>query len=57
MAEPPPYATSAVEVVRLPGVGPERDRVYAAMADAFPQFGDYQEKTTRKIPVIALDRS
>ncbi|HVG99789.1 MAG TPA: nitroreductase family deazaflavin-dependent oxidoreductase [Miltoncostaeaceae bacterium] len=37
--------------------GPERDRVYAAMADAFPQFGDYQEKTTRKIPVIALDRS
>lgn len=37
--------------------GPERDRVYAAMADAFPQFGDYQEKTTRTIPVIALDRS
>jgi deazaflavin-dependent oxidoreductase (nitroreductase family) len=37
--------------------GPERDRVYAAMADAFPQFGDYQQKTTRKIPVIALDRS
>jgi FdhD protein len=27
MVEPPPYATSAVEVVRLPGVGPERDRV------------------------------
>jgi deazaflavin-dependent oxidoreductase (nitroreductase family) len=37
--------------------GPERDRVYAAMADAWPQFGEYQEKTTRKIPVIALDRS
>jgi deazaflavin-dependent oxidoreductase (nitroreductase family) len=37
--------------------GSERDRVYAAMATAFPQFGDYQKNTTRKIPVIALDRS
>src|SRR5215831_21265945 len=27
MTEPPPYATSAVEVVRLPGADAERDRV------------------------------
>ncbi len=27
MTEPPPYATSAVEVVRLPGAATERDRV------------------------------
>jgi deazaflavin-dependent oxidoreductase (nitroreductase family) len=37
--------------------GPDRDRVYAAMAAAWPQFGEYQENTARKIPVIALDRS
>lgn len=37
--------------------GPERDRIYAAQVAAFPQFGDYEQKTTRKIPVIALDRS
>ena len=37
--------------------GPERDRIYAAQVAAFPPFGDYEQKTTRKIPVIALDRS
>ena len=36
---------------------PERDRVYAAQVEAFPQFGDYEKKTTRRIPVVALDRS
>ncbi len=35
--------------------GPERDRIYAAMAAAWPQFGEYEEKTARKIPVVALD--
>jgi deazaflavin-dependent oxidoreductase (nitroreductase family) len=37
--------------------GDERDRIYAAMADRFPQFGEYQEKTTRAIPVVALERT
>ena len=32
------------------------DRLYARQAQLFPQFADYQEKTTRKIPVIALER-
>ncbi len=36
--------------------GDERDRIYAEQARAFPQFGEYEQKTTRKIPVIALDR-
>ncbi|MSP22623.1 MAG: nitroreductase family deazaflavin-dependent oxidoreductase [Dehalococcoidia bacterium] len=36
--------------------GPERDRVYAAQATNFPQFGEYQTRTTRQIPVIALER-
>lgn len=37
--------------------GPERDRIYAEQAAAFPQFGEYEQKTTRKIPVVALDRA
>ncbi len=32
----------------------ERDRVYEAQVAVAPQFGEYQEKTTRKIPVVAL---
>ena len=36
--------------------GEERDRYYAIQAERAPQFGDYQRKTTRKIPVIALER-
>ena len=36
--------------------GEERDRNYARQAELYPQFGEYQENTTRKIPVIALER-
>jgi deazaflavin-dependent oxidoreductase (nitroreductase family) len=36
--------------------GEERDRLYAAQAKRFPAFADYQAKTTRKIPVIVLER-
>ncbi len=36
--------------------GEERDRLYRKQAQEFPQFGEYQEKTTREIPVIALER-
>jgi deazaflavin-dependent oxidoreductase (nitroreductase family) len=36
--------------------GEERDRMYARQAELYPQFADYQTKTTRKIPVIALER-
>ena len=35
--------------------GEEHDQLYDRMAKSFPQFADYQKKTTRKIPVIALD--
>ncbi|MGY4708200.1 nitroreductase/quinone reductase family protein [Mycolicibacterium sp. CBM1] len=37
--------------------GAERDEIYAKQAAAEPQFGDYQRKTTRVIPVIELQRS
>lgn len=35
--------------------GPERDQLYDRMAKTFPRFDDYQKRTTRKIPVIALE--
>ncbi len=36
--------------------GEERDQLYTKQAQLFPQFGEYQAKTTRTIPVIALER-
>ena len=36
--------------------GQERDRLYARQVAAMPQFGAYQEGTSRVIPVIALKR-
>jgi deazaflavin-dependent oxidoreductase (nitroreductase family) len=36
--------------------GAERDRLYAKQAAIMPNFAEYQEKTTRKIPVIVLTR-
>ncbi len=37
--------------------GEERDRLYAEQARRYPNFGEYQEKTSRTIPVIALRRA
>lgn len=36
--------------------GPERDRLYAEQVKRFASFGDYEKLTTRRIPVVALDR-
>ncbi|WP_052423668.1 nitroreductase family deazaflavin-dependent oxidoreductase [Nonomuraea candida] len=37
--------------------GDERDRLYAAMVEREPGFAEYEAKTTRRIPVIALTRA
>jgi deazaflavin-dependent oxidoreductase (nitroreductase family) len=37
--------------------GEERDRIFAKQADVIPTFGQYQQRTSRTIPVIALERS
>jgi deazaflavin-dependent oxidoreductase (nitroreductase family) len=37
--------------------GEERDDIYTKHAEALPQFADYQSKTTRKIPVVELQRT
>ena len=45
------YEARAVEIT-----GEERDRLYAKQVEAAPQFGEYQEKTDRVIPVVDLQR-
>lgn len=37
--------------------GAERDQLYAQQVELMPQFGEYQQKTTRVIPVIVLERA
>ncbi len=41
--------------VREVADGPERDRLWAASAEAFPSYNDYQAKTDRKIPVFLAE--
>jgi deazaflavin-dependent oxidoreductase (nitroreductase family) len=36
--------------------GDERDRLFAQQAERYPGFKEYQDKTTRVIPVVALER-
>jgi deazaflavin-dependent oxidoreductase (nitroreductase family) len=42
------------EATAVPVTGAERDRVYAEQATRYPGFVEYQEKTTRVIPVVEL---
>jgi len=37
--------------------GEERDRLFNAQAALMPNFAEYQEKTTRRIPVVVLERA
>ena len=34
----------------------ERDQLYARQAKLYPQFAEYEQRTTRKIPVVILER-
>ena len=34
--------------------GEERNRLFRRQAELYPQFAEYEQKTTRQIPVIAL---
>lgn len=34
----------------------ERERLYTEMAERSPNFAEYQQKTTRQIPVVLLER-
>ena len=48
--------TETVEARAEVITGDERDRLYAKQAGLYPQFGEYQRRTSRIIPVIALSR-
>jgi len=37
--------------------GAEHDRLYAEQVKRVPVFGEYQQKTTRVIPVVVIERS
>jgi len=36
--------------------GAERDELYVRQAELYPVFAEYQQKTTRQIPVVLLER-
>lgn len=51
------YGTESFPATAEPLAGAERDKIYAAQAQAWPQFADYAAKTDRTIPVVALRRN
>jgi deazaflavin-dependent oxidoreductase (nitroreductase family) len=48
--------TETVQVEATVASGEERRRLYDRQAGLYPQFADYQQKTTREIPVVVLQR-
>jgi deazaflavin-dependent oxidoreductase (nitroreductase family) len=46
--------TDTVEVIASEATGEERDRLFNAQVERFPQFGEYQRNTERVIPVVVL---
>jgi deazaflavin-dependent oxidoreductase (nitroreductase family) len=48
--------TETFEAEATEVTGEERDLLYARQAQLYPVFAEYETKTTRKIPVIAMSR-
>ncbi|HXM87693.1 MAG TPA: nitroreductase family deazaflavin-dependent oxidoreductase [Solirubrobacteraceae bacterium] len=46
--------TDTVEVEAIVTEGDERERLFSKQKQLMPQFADYEQKTTRQIPVVAL---
>ena len=49
--------TETFEVRAREAEGDERDRIYAERVAIAPGFGEYERQTSRKIPVIILERT
>jgi len=49
--------TEKFEVRAREAEGEERDRIYAERVAIAPGFGEYERQTTRKIPVMILERT
>lgn len=47
--------TETVHAVARVATGEERERIWSAQKQQFPQFAEYEEKTPRAIPVIILE--
>jgi len=47
--------TSKVVLVARVAEGDERERIWSAQKAAYPGFADYEQKTTRQIPVVVLE--
>ncbi|MFD0886895.1 nitroreductase family deazaflavin-dependent oxidoreductase [Streptosporangium algeriense] len=46
--------TERYQATAVPARGAERDRLFALMVAGTPRFKDYEEKTTRVIPMVVL---
>ena len=46
--------TDTLDVVASEAQGEERRRLFDAQKQRIPQFGEYEQKTTRQIPVVVL---
>ena len=49
--------TETVRVCSRVASGAERDRIWSRQKRDYPQFEEYESKTTRVIPVIVLERA
>ena len=48
--------TETYDVVARVAQGEERDRIWERQKEINPGFADYESKTTRRIPVVILER-
>lgn len=51
------FGTDRFTATATPLTGAERDAIYSRQKELFPQFAEYETKTDRVIPVVALVRS
>ena len=49
--------TDTVPVTARVAGGEERERLWARQKELMPGFADYEQKTTRQIPVVVLERA
>jgi deazaflavin-dependent oxidoreductase (nitroreductase family) len=51
------FGTDRFTATATPLTGAERDAIYERQKELFPQFAEYEAKTDRVIPVVALVRT
>jgi deazaflavin-dependent oxidoreductase (nitroreductase family) len=50
------FGTDRYSAVATPITGPARDEIFGRQKELMPQFAEYEQKTARTIPVVALKR-